>query len=144
MANKVNQVNDWQKFWEVMGQNKDPIAATDRPTVSPETYRAYCREIEQKLELKPDDILLDIGCGTGLMDAYLSSCVKKVFATDYAFNMAKATGATTARFDNTFALNCAAKPAPFPDQAFSKVLLYAVTQYLSPPEFLNILGELKR
>jgi ubiquinone/menaquinone biosynthesis C-methylase UbiE len=134
----------WQDFWEVMALNENPIAATDRPTVSFETYQIYCREIAQKLMLSSNDVLLDIGCGTGLMNAHLGSRVRKVIATDYAFNMTVAAKRNSENLANVHIVTCSGLNTPFPNQTFSKVVLYAVTQYLSEQRFLTILFELKR
>ena len=66
---KKRKTQAWKEFWDLLATSRDPIAATDRPTVSPATYQLYSTEITQKLALSKDDILLDIGCGTGIIDA---------------------------------------------------------------------------
>jgi ubiquinone/menaquinone biosynthesis C-methylase UbiE len=144
MKSRVKPAEIWKEFWEVMALNENPIAATDRPTVSYETYQAYCREIDQKLMLNSTDVLLDIGCGPGLMNGYLGSRVQTVIATDYAFNMMLAAKQNAENLENVHIVNCSGLAPPFPNRTFSKVVLYAVTQYLSADEFLVILRELKR
>ncbi len=40
--------------------------------------------IEKELNLKPDDILLDLGCGPGVLLKRFAPCVKKIIGIDYA------------------------------------------------------------
>ncbi len=124
--------------------SRDPIAATDRPTVRPGTYQLYIDEIIQKLTLNTNDILLDIGCGTGIIDANLSEFVKRIVATDFSKIMAQKARNNRGIRENVDFVNCDSTSLPFKDGAFSKVLIYAVVQYLSHDQIKSMLGEARR
>lgn len=138
------KTSTWKEFWNVLGTSNDPIAATDRPTVHPETYQLYSIEIIEKLRLNQDDILLDIGCGTGIIDAHLSPYVCRLVATDFSEVMSHKTKSNTAAYENVDTVVCDSVALPFQDSAFSKVVMYAVAQYLSPFQIDQMLGEAHR
>ena len=134
----------WKEFWDLLATSRDPIAATDRPTVSPATYQLYSTEITQKLALSKDDILLDIGCGTGIIDASLAAHVHRIFATDFSEVMTQKARSNTATCGNVHVVTCDCTAIPFKDGAFSKLVMYAVAQYLSQAQIGQMLGEAQR
>lgn len=134
----------WKEFWDLLATSRDPIAATDRPTVSSATYQLYSTEIIQKLALEKDDILLDIGCGTGLIDASLAPHVHRVIAIDFSEVMAQKTKSNTAFCGNVRVVNCDAAALPFKDGFFSKVVMYAIAQYLSQAQISQMFAEAQR
>jgi len=134
----------WNEFWNLLGSSNDPIAATDRPTISPETYQLYSTEIIEKLALSQDDILLDIGCGTGIIDANLAPHVRRLFATDFSEVMAHKAKSKTAACGNVNVVVCDSAALPFTDGTFSKVVMYAVAQYLNQAQISKMLGEAHR
>ena len=138
------RVPTWKEFWDALASSRDPIAATDRPTVSPRTYQLYSAEIMQRLDLDQDDILLDIGCGTGVIDASLAPHVRKIFATDFSEAMAKKTRSNAATWGNICAVNCDGIALPFRGGVFPKTVAYAVAQYLSRDQIDQVLGEAHR
>ena len=140
----AKRVQTWKEFWDALATSRNPIAATDRPTVPPSTYQLYSTEIIQKLDLNRDDILLDIGCGTGIIDASLAPHVRKIFATDFSQIMAEKTRSNTATWENVHAVNCDGAALPFRDGIFPKVVVYAVAQYLSRNQIDQVLGEAHR
>lgn len=134
----------WKAFWDILATSRDPIAATDRPTVSPATYQLYSMEIMQKLTLEKDDILLDIGCGTGLIDASLATHVHRIVATDFSEVMAQKARVNTAFCGNVLVVNGDATALPYKDSSFSKVVIYAVAQYLSHAQIDQMLEQTQR
>jgi ubiquinone/menaquinone biosynthesis C-methylase UbiE len=141
---RKKKAQTWKEFWDLLATSCDPIAATDRPTVSPETYQLYSAEIVRKLALGKDDVLLDIGCGTGLIDASLAVHVRMVFATDFSKVMTQKARSNTAICGNVHVVTCDCAAPPFKDGTFSKVVMYAVAQYLSRAQIGQMLEEAQR
>jgi ubiquinone/menaquinone biosynthesis C-methylase UbiE len=134
----------WKEFWDALAISCDPIAATDRPTVAPSTYQLYSSEIMQKLDLGQHDVLLDVGCGTGVIDAHLAPHVHKIFATDFSLAMTQRARSGTARYGNVYVVNCDCTALPFRDGVFPKLVMYAVAQYLSSEQIDQGLREAHR
>jgi len=138
------KVRTWKEFWDVLATSRDPIAATDKPSVSPSTYQLYSTEIMQKLALNPEDNVLDIGCGPGIIDVSLAPHVRCICAVDYSHIMARRARANTATCGSVHVMNCDATALPFKNAVFSKLVMYSVAQYLSPDQIDQALGEIKR
>ena len=64
-----------EEFW-----NKIAVRFARRPIADLEAYHAKLDAT--KACLKPDDVVLDVGCGTGLLALELSTCVSEVHAID--------------------------------------------------------------
>jgi ubiquinone/menaquinone biosynthesis C-methylase UbiE len=140
----AKRAGTWREFWDNLATSRDLIAATDRPTVPPETYQLYGVEILRKLALNSDDVLLDVGCGTGLIDAQVAPHVRDVFAIDFSYMMTHKTKATTLALGNVHTINCDSTSLPFKDKVFPKVVMYAVAQYLSRRQIEQVIEEMQR
>ena len=71
-----------EKFW-----NKIAARYARQPIADLEAYHAKLDAT--KACLKPDDIILDVGCGTGSLALELSTCVSEVHAIDLSSEMIK-------------------------------------------------------
>ena len=86
------------------------------------------KDISSKLDLKENDIFLEVGCGTGVLLSKLSEIPKESYGLDYSNEAIK-----TARieFPNIkFFVSDAAK-LPFEDEKFTKLLCYSVFHYFA-------------
>lgn len=97
---------------------------------------AWGVKVLNRLTLRGDERVLDVGCGSGRLTAELRARLTRgtVFATDLSFNMLDAARATLAeRFqDRWHLLNCAAQELPFRerfDVIFSTATFHWVTNH---------------
>jgi SAM-dependent methyltransferase len=140
----MKKAPSWRAFWDDLATSRNPIAATDRPMVSPETYALYSTDIIEKLALCKDDIVLDIGCGTALIAVRLAEHVQLVYATDFSPTMMRAARLNSVSRENIRLAACDSIAVPFRDGAFSKIIIYGVAQYLSQHQMQQMLQEAKR
>ena len=69
-----------EKFWDKMANNYDQVEKKDEQT--------YIKIIEKtKKHLKTSDIILDYGCGTGLISNEIADNVKVIHAIDTSSKM---------------------------------------------------------
>ena len=71
-----------ENFW-----NKIAARYAKKPIANLEAYHAKLDAT--KARLKPDDVILDVGCGTGSLALELSTCVSEVHAIDLSREMIK-------------------------------------------------------
>ncbi|MGE4556726.1 MAG: class I SAM-dependent methyltransferase [Desulfovibrionaceae bacterium] len=85
-------------------------------------------DLQHKLDLKPNDTLLEIGCNSGTLLIPLSFLVRQSFAVDHEDCLK----VLTARFNDT---SIVSMPGNFLDlqfeEKFNKILIYSVLHYLS-------------
>jgi ubiquinone/menaquinone biosynthesis C-methylase UbiE len=78
----------------------------------------------QLIEFSPQDRVLDVGCGTGLITAEIAKLVKQVVGIDFSKNMIE----NAVTVPNTRYVIADAIKMPFPDKSFDKVMSFTVMQ----------------
>ena len=77
---------DWKKFWNEKGEQENPFAQVARIggtlQQDEEIIDEIVEHIVKVLELKSDDVLLDVCCGNGLLTSKLAKYCKKVVGID--------------------------------------------------------------
>lgn len=134
----------WSDFWADMAGRNTDFQATGRGSMDVVGFLYTVNEAARILDLKPEDTLLDIGCGTGIVPLALAPFVTRIEALD--FNPVMVERATENLSD---APNCRVTHASItetgqPDAAFDKVLAYSVLQYLTDDELNQALREVAR
>ncbi len=110
-----------EEFW-----NKIAARFARKPIADLEAYHAKLEAT--KACLKPDDVILDVGCGTGSLALELSECVSLVHAIDLSREMIKIANQKAAdenthnvRFHNTTIAN-----ASFEGETFNAICAFNV------------------
>jgi SAM-dependent methyltransferase len=84
--------------------------------------------------LPRDEILADLGCGTGDLTARIAPYVGRVLAVDRSPAMLKAARRRVARFPNVELHRADLESLPFPDAACDAALLVLALSYVPEPE----------
>ncbi|MFC1614274.1 class I SAM-dependent methyltransferase [Gemmatimonadota bacterium] len=124
-------MRDWRKYWSSSAQYDNEIEADGYSeqgrVLTLEQIDTVRKDIGAKLEIKPSDRVLEVGCGVGLQLDYLSRTTNDLFGIDYAPGMIfKAKKRLAGSY---FSLSEAAH-LPFARQSFDKVFSYSVFHYL--------------
>lgn len=90
--------------------------------------RRILMDVMEKLDIGPDDRLLDIGCGTGLLLLPLSFIVERAVGLDHVDVVEVVKG--RARSETLELIGGNFLDADLDGQSFSKILAYGVAQYL--------------
>lgn len=148
----MNRLEYWKEVWEKKGkqtQNFDLhelIAANGFDMglgkMSTKTYLDYAKTAKKELDIRDGDILLDVGCGTGVMLLLLSTMDIEITGIDYSeahIKIArKVVPSMTAKVSE-------ARCIPFKEGIFSKILSSSTFHYF--PDFsyaTEVLLEMKR
>ncbi len=110
-----------EKFWN----NVAPRYAR-KPIADLEAYRAKLDAT--KACLKPDDVILDVGCGTGSLALELSTCVSEVHAIDLSREMIRIGNqkATDRNIGNVTFHNTTITNVSFESEMFNAICAYNI------------------
>ena len=130
---------DWLAVWQRKGSEETTdlvrLDGFEHTTIEP---AAVAAGIGAALELRPEDSVLEVGCGAGML-ARLLRC--RYVGVDYSPAMVD-------RFSTLHplpALVGAADELPFRDHCFDKVFAFSVFQYFPDPDYAaRALGEMCR
>ena len=109
----------------------------------------YGREQRMKMEfalknlhLKFKSLVLDVGCGTGILFEYLSGKVEILVGIDISKNILKKAKEKLEGVDNVFLIQADADHLPFPSEVFDAI--FAVTLLQNMPSPITTLKEMGR
>lgn len=126
----VNTI-DWTEFWDSKAAAENDFRATGRGGMDSVGFLFTIREIARILDLGPQDRLLDIGCGTGIVSLALAPMVKLVHGIDLSPKMiARAQDNCAGCNEISFSVGAIDAPEVV-DGAYDKALAYSVLQYLA-------------
>ena len=128
-------VNSWSEWFDRAAQVFDDPRMKIAYYKSGKTGEPYPEDavrlthqgIFDKLQPRPADWLLDVGCGVGFFTKFFSGKVKRIVGTDVSPHMIK-----TAATLNPRGAFCVARAdvLPFKEKLFDRIFSYGVTQYL--------------
>lgn len=138
---------NYEGMWEDFAVRKAHAYLTDKydlRNVVGLVGRAREHEIFRALHLKPDDVLLDIGCASGHEVFTAAPHIKKGVGVDIAksFTDAAEKFAKEHNISNTEFFHVDAEQLPFPDNSFSKIICSEVIEHVVEPQIL--LNEIRR
>ena len=112
---------DAERFW-----NRIAARYARQPIADLEAYHAKLDAT--KACLKPDDIILDVGCGTGSLALELSTCVSEVHAIDLSREMIKIANQKAADegVGNVTFHNTTIESVSFKSETFNAICAYNV------------------
>jgi ubiquinone/menaquinone biosynthesis C-methylase UbiE len=143
----MNDPVKWRDFWEKNAAKSWSDYEYDHGKLREQEIEDLSkRELLAFINPRSEDIILDVGCGTGSNELLLHSSVKRVIGMDCA------TGALdrcqrrieTHRIENVEFIRGDATHLPLPDNAVDKVLCMSVFQYLDDAEVRTALKEFSR
>jgi ubiquinone/menaquinone biosynthesis C-methylase UbiE len=134
--------NYWINFWtnNPILENEDPQCQVGRTIgkipIDQQQWQLTLKEVEKTLDLRPDDTLLDLCAGNGLLSIPLSLKCRSVTAVDISKTMLERID--TALYPNINIMIGDARKIQLPTEAFSKGLIYFALQFFSERETIGI------
>ncbi len=138
------KAGSWREYWEALATSADPIAATDLWDVVRSRYWRMCGELAALLDAGPADLVLNIGCGTGLFERRAAAPVRGWVAMDFAWNMARAAKLNNGGNERVRVVQGSGLALPFAGGVFDKALAYSVTHYMTLDEVVRMMREMAR
>ncbi len=103
--------------------------------------KSIVKVAKTRLNLNSKDILLDLGCGAGLLTSYLKNQVYAVVGVDASLEMLK-NADKDSKFIKVVAM---ADCLPFPDNSFDKIFCHSIFQYFPNYQYAaKVIAEILR
>ncbi|MGQ9538448.1 MAG: class I SAM-dependent methyltransferase [Candidatus Bathycorpusculaceae bacterium] len=96
----------------------------------------------ENVKLSKNSLILDMGCGTGLLFGYVADKAEMVVGIDISQGILKKARKRSIKFDNVHLILADADHAPFKNESFSHVFAITLLQNMPNPE--KTLAEIKR
>lgn len=116
--------NFYEAYGALAGRTDDRMILAGRNLFHESQLAAICRDIRAKLELRPTDRLLEVGCNIGTLLTPLSEAVREAVGQDHPDVLARY--ADLGRVPANVSLIGGQWPEIRPAGRFDKILIYAV------------------
>jgi ubiquinone/menaquinone biosynthesis C-methylase UbiE len=132
----MKSVEEWTEHWDAKAGIEDPVELNGYclggVPIDFDVYRAaVIQPTLELLELEPQNHVLEIGCGSGLILREIEACVERAVGTD----LSKALLDRYAGAAETVV--CAAHELPFEGEQFDRILMSSVIHYFPDLEYLR-------
>jgi len=131
---------EWSKKREVM-HNYDSLAPVYDVQYA-EEQNAKIKAALNHINLKEDNLVLDAGCGTGLLFEHISGSVKLLVGLDISSKILEKAKKRAKRFPNVTIIRADADLMPFSKEVFDGI--FAITLLQNTPNPILTLQEMKR
>ncbi|MHC1719648.1 MAG: class I SAM-dependent methyltransferase [Clostridiaceae bacterium] len=135
----MNKYDYWKEVWDRKGssETKD-IRTIDGFESTVADLEKIAANISRVMEIKPEDTVLEVGCGAGGVAQYLNC---KYVGVDYSEPMIK----KHIQLLGNSVLWSEANNLPFKDNSFDKVFIYGISHYFPHHEYADqAFAEMKR
>jgi len=93
-------------------------------------------------ELKPNEVVLDLGCGTGFLFQHINKSIRLLVGLDISSKALREAKKRTKNMSNIVLVRADADNTPFPNHIFDRV--FAITLLQNMPNPLKTISEMKR
>ncbi len=118
--------------------------ANQRGNITPDQAASISQRVLDVLDLKADDILLEVGCGTGELSRACALNVFEVVGIDISPELIDRAKRESAGVHNLRFEQADGTSLPYAPQTFTKGLLYNVVPYLPRSVLRSVLQEIRR
>jgi ubiquinone/menaquinone biosynthesis C-methylase UbiE len=93
-------------------------------------------------ELKPNEVVLDLGCGTGFLFQHIDKAIRLLVGLDISSEVLREAKKHTKNLPNIVLIRADADNTPFPDHIFDRI--FAITLLQNMPDPMKTITEMKR
>lgn len=132
-------INYWKAFWTRHAQatidahpQRQVLRTHHKEPISEELFDILLKDIVEKLDLRSDDVVLDLCCGNGLITQHIAPLCTSVIAVDFVQELVDQIDRK--KHPNIYVFAQDIRRLRFGTSVFDKVMIYSGIQYLSLKE----------
>ncbi|MBX5321499.1 MAG: class I SAM-dependent methyltransferase [Candidatus Bathyarchaeota archaeon] len=133
-------MNEWNQKFDAMQHYN--LTAKTYDLQYAEEQKVKIETALKNVKLPENSLILDIGCGTGLLFEYVADKAEMVVGLDISKKILEQAGKRALKFGNVHLVLADADHAPFKNETFSHLFAITLLQNMSNPE--KTLAEIKR
>ena len=122
---------EWSKKHEVM-QHYDNVETTYDARYS-EEQNAKIKAVLDETNIQPNNIILDMGCGTGLLFEHIKDSAKLLVGLDTSLSLLKIAKTQAKHYHNTTVIRADADHTPFKARTFHTIFTITLLQNMPNP-----------
>jgi len=131
---------DWNKKRNVTQHYND--IATVYDTQYSEEQETKIKAVLDEIDFQPNNIMLDIGCGTGILFKHIKNSAKLLIGLDISLSLLKRAKVQTKQYHNITVIRADADHTPFKNKTFHTI--FAITLLQNMPNPAATIREIKR
>ena len=143
-ASLRNTMTYWKNYWNSVAQNKSPFIQVQRDGMSEVDLLKIQKHVCLLLDLKPNDDLLDLCCGNGLLTNRLTPYCKSIIGIDFSTELIKSANKMYQKKNLNFIEGDIANLSHLTNTKFDKILLYFSFQYFNSKQGSFVVSEMKK
>lgn len=124
----------WTEFWDAKATSVTDFQATGRSLMDVVGFLYTVCEVTRLLAPRPSDVLVDVGCGTGLIALAMAPWLNHIYAIDLSPNMVERARRNLSHVGNVEVALGSITRMDLSDHCCERVLAYSVLQYLDGEE----------
>ena len=121
---------DWAGFWDAKATAPTDFQATGRGLMDEVGFLYTVHEIVRLLAPRREQVLIDVGCGSGLISLALAPWLARIHAFDLRPNMVERARRNLSQVANVEVAVGSIADMALPDSCGDRLLAYSVLQYL--------------
>lgn len=133
----------WKNYWNSVAENSSQLMQVQRDAISESQMGLIEKHICSVLNLQPEDALLDVCCGNGIITKRLARHCKQVVGVDFSEKLITAAQEHNESMNVRFIEEDATQLSRSLDFKFDKILLYFSFQYLNSTQGALVISEMK-
>jgi SAM-dependent methyltransferase len=132
----MNSIEEWRDHWDSKSAIADPVVLNGYciggvPISVGQYFAAVINPVIDRLDLRPEHRVLDIGCGSGLTLAEIEKQVAEAIGTDLSGSLLQCYKGEARTY------TCAAHELPFEGEQFDRILMFSVAIYFPSFDYLK-------
>lgn len=141
--------NYWKAYWTKhaqLGRSKDVQTQVQRTVdgrpIGDLEFQQILEDIEAKMEVSPNDSILELCCGNGLIIEHLAPISKEVVGVDFVRELVEQIDLEVHKNVSVFVGDI--RTISFEEESFDKVIMYAGLQYFNFKQTIGIFRSVRR